>query len=90
MVPGGNDIDAVVAHLFATHNRMHDWSYFLGWTERNYNMQLDNFGLTDPTVANDPEIGNAQAGAITGAPRTMASTKLIRISAWRPPLSTAE
>lgn len=70
LVPGGNDIDAVVAHLFATHNRMHDWSYFLGWTERNYNMQLDNFGLTDPTVANDPEIGNAQAGAITGAPGT--------------------
>jgi extracellular elastinolytic metalloproteinase len=34
IVPGGNDIDAAVTNLFAMHNRMHDWSYFLGFTER--------------------------------------------------------
>ncbi|MDP9383447.1 MAG: M36 family metallopeptidase [Chloroflexota bacterium] len=63
-----NDIDAAVTSLFANHNRMHDWSYYLGFTERNYNMQENNFGLTDPRRENDPEIGNAQAGALSGAP----------------------
>lgn len=71
LVPGGNDILASVTHLFATHNRLHDWSYFLGFTEANYNMQDTNFGLTAPGPfpagrEGDPEIGNAQAGAITG------------------------
>ena len=61
-----NDVDAAAANLFATHNRMHDWSYFLGFTERNYNMQLDNFGLTPPQQASDLEVGNVQAGAVTG------------------------
>jgi hypothetical protein len=23
---------------------MHDWSYYLGFTEENFNMQADNFG----------------------------------------------
>ncbi len=68
LVPLGNDIDASTANLFVAHNRMHDWSYFLGFTEQNYNLQLDNFGLTDVLSQNDPEIGNVQAGAITGAP----------------------
>jgi len=70
IVPGGVDIDAAVASLFAAHNRMHDWSYFLGFTERNYNMQTSNFGLTDTTRENDPEIGNVQAGAQSGSPGT--------------------
>ena len=26
------------------HNRMHDWSYNLGFTEENWNMQASNFG----------------------------------------------
>ena len=42
LVPGGNDIDASVTNLFVAHNRMHDYSYYLGFTEENYNMQLDN------------------------------------------------
>lgn len=67
-VPQGNDIDATVTDLFVKHNRMHDWSYFLGFTERNYNLQLSNFGNTGPTVENDPEIGNVQAGAVSGGP----------------------
>lgn len=64
--PGGVDIDASVTHLFVTHNRLHDWSYFLGFTERNYNLQVSNFGLTASERENDPEIGNVQAGALDG------------------------
>ena len=60
------DIDAAITHLFVTHNRLHDFSYFLGYTEVNSNMQLKNFGNTQPARENDPEIGNVQAGAISG------------------------
>jgi extracellular elastinolytic metalloproteinase len=62
--PAGNDIFAAVTNLFAMHNRMHDWSYFLGFTERRWNAQESNFG--QPTLENDSLIGNAQAGAVTG------------------------
>ncbi|HEY0948638.1 M36 family metallopeptidase [Nocardioides sp.] len=64
LTPGGNDIDATVTNLFVAHNRMHDYSYYLGFTEDNYNMQLDNLGRGG--VAGDQEVGNAQAGALTG------------------------
>ena len=47
---------------------MHDYSYYLGFTEENYNLQLDNGGRGG--VGGDPEIGNAQAGALTGASPT--------------------
>ena len=71
LVPGGNDINASVTNLFVAHNRMHDFSYYLGFTEENYNMQVDNLGRNDdPTRGNDPEIGNAQAGALTGGQPT--------------------
>ena len=65
--PGGNDILFSVQNLFVSHNRMHDFSYFLGFTEKNYNLQQNNFG--NGGLGNDPEIGNVQAGALTaGAP----------------------
>ncbi len=65
--PGGNDIDASVANLFVAHNRMHDYSYFLGFTEENYNLQAKNLGSNaDPSRENDPEVGDVQAGALTG------------------------
>ena len=64
LVPGGNDIEASVGNLFVAHNRMHDYSYYLGFTEENYNLQLDN-GSRGGT-GGDQEIGNAQAGAISG------------------------
>ncbi len=65
--PTGNDINASVTNLHVAHNRMHDFSYYLGFTEENYNMQVDNLGRNDdPSRGNDPEIGNAQAGALTG------------------------
>ncbi len=62
--PGGNDIDLSVGNLFVSHNRMHDYSYYLGFTEANYNMQVENGGRGG--VGGDPEVGNAQAGAVGG------------------------
>ena len=62
--PGGNDIDATVTNLFVAHNRMHDYAYYLGFTEDNYNLQASNFGRGG--VDGDQEVGNAQAGALTG------------------------
>jgi hypothetical protein len=66
-----NDIDASIANLFSVHNRMHDFAYFLGFTERNFNLQVDNFGLTAPGPyplgrQDDPELGDAQAGGVDG------------------------
>jgi extracellular elastinolytic metalloproteinase len=65
------DIDAAIGQLFVTHNRMHDWSYFLGFTEQNSNLQLDNLGNTQASRENDPEIGNVQAGAVSGGANGM-------------------
>jgi extracellular elastinolytic metalloproteinase len=61
-----NDIDAARANLFAMHNRMHDWSYHLGFTEGTFNLQRDNFGRGG--LGGDPEQGNAQAGGVSGGP----------------------
>jgi extracellular elastinolytic metalloproteinase len=64
VVPGsGADVSAAVANLFAGHNRFHDYAYHLGFTELNYNMQQSNFGQGKD---GDPELGNVQAGAVTG------------------------
>jgi extracellular elastinolytic metalloproteinase len=64
--PQLNDIDAARANLHAMHNRMHDWSYHLGFTETAFNAQAFNFGRGG--AENDPEHGNAQAGAVVGGP----------------------
>jgi extracellular elastinolytic metalloproteinase len=64
--PQLNDIDAARANLHAMHNRMHDWSYHLGFTETTFNAQAFNFGRGG--AQNDPEHGNAQAGGIVGGP----------------------
>src|SRR5262245_31452966 len=61
-----NDLAAARANLFAMHNRMHDWSYHLGFTEQTFNLQKDNFGRGG--LGNDNEQGNAQAGGVTGGP----------------------
>ncbi len=66
-----NDIDAAIVNLFAMHNRMHDFAYYLGFTEQNYNSQDNNFGNTAPGPypngrENDPQVGDAQAGATSG------------------------
>ncbi|MGW4790886.1 M36 family metallopeptidase [Nonomuraea sp. NPDC004297] len=59
--PGESDLEAAIANLNAMHNRMHDWSYRLGFTETAWNMQGDNGDRGG--LGNDPEQGNAQAGA---------------------------
>ena len=65
-VPGvSNDVSAAATNLFVMHNRMHDWTYNLGLTERHWNAQDSNFG-TGGTLENDPVIGNVQAGAVSG------------------------
>ncbi len=69
--PARNDIDAARANLFAMHNRMHDWSYHLGFTEKTWNMQDEN--LRPGGLPNDYEQGNAQAGGISGGPPTFAA-----------------
>ena len=65
-VPGAShDIAAATTNLFVMHNRMHDWTYQLGLTERHWNAQESNFG-TGGTLENDPVLGQAQAGAANG------------------------
>jgi extracellular elastinolytic metalloproteinase len=71
LTPGGNDIDAAIVNLFTMHNRMHDWSYYLGFTELRWNGQDYNFG--SPTLENDGLEGRAQAGAITPKSRDNAN-----------------
>jgi extracellular elastinolytic metalloproteinase len=61
----GNDESAATTNLFVMHNRMHDWSYFLGFTEENFNMQQSDFGNSFPHRENDPEVGQAQGGRRT-------------------------
>jgi extracellular elastinolytic metalloproteinase len=59
------DDSAAATNLFVMHNRMHDFSYFLGFTEQNWNAQADNFGLTELRQENDPLVGDVQSGAQT-------------------------
>jgi len=64
--PGATwDDSAATVNLFVAHNRIHDFSYFLGFTERNWNAQDYNFGLTPRNQENDPIIGDVQSGALT-------------------------
>jgi extracellular elastinolytic metalloproteinase len=67
------DIDAATTNLFVMHNRFHDFSYGLGFTEQTYNAQLDNLDNGDRSTGpyplgreGDPELGDAQAGALSG------------------------
>jgi extracellular elastinolytic metalloproteinase len=62
------DVPAAVTNLFVMHNRMHDWSYTLGFTEQNWNGQASNFGQTEAFRENDPVVGDAQAGALIPPP----------------------
>ena len=66
-----NDISAAVANLFVMHNRMHDWSYNLGFTEATWNGQQSNFG--GPGLGGDPVDGRAQSGAVVPGSRDNAN-----------------
>ena len=66
-----NDIAAATANLFVAHNRMHDWSYNLGFTETTWNAQQSNFGLG--LLGNDPVDGRSQSGAVVPGSRDNAN-----------------
>jgi extracellular elastinolytic metalloproteinase len=59
-----NDVNAATVNLFAMHNRMHDWSYHLGFTEARWNSQFVN--VRPGTLQEDGLIGDVQSGAISG------------------------
>ena len=61
-----NDVNAAAVNLFAMHNRMHDWSYHLGFDERRWNAQFVN--VRPGTLQEDGLWGSVQSGAITGGP----------------------
>jgi extracellular elastinolytic metalloproteinase len=66
--PGSTyDDAAATVNLFAMHNRMHDFSYYLGFTEQNWNAQSGNFGLTETWQEGDPLIGDVQSGVAVGS-----------------------
>jgi extracellular elastinolytic metalloproteinase len=68
-VPGVSfDVSAAAVSLFVNHNRMHDWAYYLGFTEQNWNGQRSNFGRTELFRQNDPVTGDVQAGAAIPTP----------------------
>ncbi|MEV4708463.1 M36 family metallopeptidase [Actinoplanes sp. NPDC049316] len=69
--PQQADVDAATANLFAMHNRMHDWSYKLGFTEATWNLQKTN--TTPYGKGGDAERGNAQQGAATATTRNNAN-----------------
>ena len=72
-VENNADVLAATTTLHAGHNRFHDFSYNLGFTERNFNLQVNNFGTTSPPgpfplgFEDDPEIGDVQNGALLPA-----------------------
>jgi hypothetical protein len=69
--PEQADVDAATTNLFAMHNRMHDWSYHLGFTEATWNLQKANTGPYGR--GGDAERGNAQQGAATATTRNNAN-----------------
>ena len=66
--PNQSDVNSAIVNLFVGHNRLHDWAYYLGFTEENYNLQESNFGRGG--VGGDPEVGDAQAAWLTGGAPT--------------------
>ncbi|MDQ4143668.1 MAG: M36 family metallopeptidase [Actinomycetota bacterium] len=66
--PNESDVNSAIVNLFVSHNRLHDWSYRLGFTEENYNLQENNYG--EGGRPGDPETGDAQAGYVTGGSPT--------------------
>ena len=63
--PQRNDIDAANANLHAMHNRMHDWTYNLGFTETTYNAQAFNFGAAGCRTT--PSTGTRRPAASSAA-----------------------
>ena len=71
VIGSGNDIDAATVNLFVMHNRMHDWTYNLGFTEANWNGQDFNFGKGG--LGGDALNGRVQSGAVQPGSRDNAN-----------------
>jgi extracellular elastinolytic metalloproteinase len=72
-----NDLNAAIVNLFAMHNRVHDFSFHLGFDEERWNAQEVNTNNPPrrpwnapgtPSLPLDEVQGNAQAAAISGGP----------------------
>src|SRR4051794_17198 len=64
--PGATwDDQAATVNLFVQHNRMHDFAYYLGFTEQNWNAQDYNFGLSEKWQENDAVVGDSPSGGQT-------------------------
>jgi len=93
--PQQADVDAATTNLFAMHNRMHDWSYHLGFTEATWNLQKANTGPYGRGA--DAERGNAQQGANTQTTRNNANqatppdgmTPVTNMYMWQPQAGAA-
>jgi hypothetical protein len=48
--------------VFVARNRMHDSAYYLGFTDVDYDMQLDNLGRHGDPEADLPELGGRLPG----------------------------
>ncbi|GII67388.1 hypothetical protein Skr01_74730 [Sphaerisporangium krabiense] len=87
--PDKGGLEAAVANLHAAVNRLHDWSYRLGFTETAWNMQADNGDRGGR--GGDPELANAQSGAAVGSRGTAAQintpdgiSPVISMGLWGP------
>ena len=88
-----NDIDAAIANLFAMHNRMHDWSYQLGFTEAAWNLQAGQRRPRRP--GGRPRAGQRPGGRArrhagsaattpTRSPAATASPPITNMYLWQP------
>ena len=57
------DDSAAAVNLFVEHNRMHDFAYYLGFTEQNWNAQDSTSASTEKWQENDALVGDSQSGA---------------------------
>lgn len=92
--PAQPDRDAAMGNLFVQHNIMHDFSYQLGFTEKTWNMQSDNYNLGGK--GGDPEMGVARSGGNNPATRNNANQStgadggvaLTNMYLWQPQAGT--
>ena len=64
------DDSAAAVNLFVMHNRMHDFSYYLGFTEQNWNGQSSNFGNTETLAGGRPADRRRPVGRADRRPAT--------------------
>ena len=91
------DVNAAIINVFATLNRLHHWSYGLGFTERRFNFQSDN-PPDSGGLENDPIVAAVQGAALPGGePKYLAdpaptpadgTSPTVRTYLWQPAAAT--